>query len=235
MKKRLTDKTRTVRVSRMVNMRGEIKQHLSDYHVKLMKGNSKTGESCWTVSLIPIADCPNCKGCQHDCYDVNNVCWRTDVARQRAINSAIHKYDPERFWAEVSAEVQRLYVEQLRLNVGGDLTDEDFYYVEALGKANPRTDILFFTKNYKGLNAFYASGHRFPFNIKDNMSPWKGMDFENPYNRPCAHVLYEDGTSDAYMPEFGAYYCGGNCTACHFKGEGCWTLKEGEHVVFLAH
>lgn len=37
------------------------------------------------------------------------------------------------------------------------------------------------------------------------------------------------------MREEGLYYCGGNCSECHFNKEGCWALKKGQHVIFPAH
>ena len=66
------------------------------------------------------------------------------------------------------------------------------------------------------------------------------MEFNNPYNLPCAHVLWADGKTTA--PDFKAKFCGGNCSECfhHYKmgnkeKSGCWRLGNGEHVIFLAH
>ena len=92
--------------------------------------------------------------------------------------------------------------------------------------------ILFFTKNYKGINKF-LDNNSFPSNVRPIMSAWENMEMDNPHNLPNSHVLYEDGRTTA--PEYGAVYCGGNCSECAFKGEGCWNLKNGEHVVFMAH
>ena len=92
--------------------------------------------------------------------------------------------------------------------------------------------ILFFTKNYKGINK-YLTNNEFPENVKTLMSAWKGMDMENPNNLPCSHVLWEDGTTTA--PQYGGYLCTGNCSECAFWSKGCWSLKQGEHVVFQAH
>ena len=84
------------RVRTMLDMREEFLKDIDNVHVKLQKGNSKTGANCWTVSLIPIADCGhNCKNCRKECYDVINVCWQPPVQRDRARNSAIHKADPD--------------------------------------------------------------------------------------------------------------------------------------------
>jgi hypothetical protein len=56
---------------------------------------------------------------------------------------------------------------------------------------------------------------------------------DNRHNLPVSHVLYADGRTTA--PKFGSYYCGGNCSECNYKGEGCWILKRGESVIFPAH
>lgn len=203
----------------------------SKMHVKLQKGNSKTGPNCYTVSLMPILDCKRCE-CSHECYDNRNDCRYPAVVADRAKNSAIHKIDPERYWAEIDAQIKQLFVRELRINVGGDLTDEDFSYVAKLGRQNKNTMILFFTKNYEGINSF-LDHHRFPKNVRPIMSAWKGVEMNNPHRLPESHVLYEDGNTTA--PMYGAYYCGGNCSECAFKGEGCWNLKKGEHVIFKAH
>ena len=65
------------------------------------------------------------------------------------------------------------------------------------------------------------------------MSAWENTEMDNPHNLPVSHVLYADGRTTA--PEFGSYYCGGNCAMCKYNDEGCWTLKCGESVIFPAH
>lgn len=108
----------------------------------------------------------------------------------------------------------------------------DFAYVAKLGRQNKQTDFLFFTKNYDGINTF-LDHHRFPKNVKSILSAWPGLELKNPHNLPVSHVLFPDGTTTA--PEFGAYFCQGNCSRCHFEREGCWVLKKGENVLFEAH
>lgn len=228
----MSAETMTARLQKMLLKRAAILEEVDNYHVKLQKGNSKTGSNCYTVSLIPIVDCANCAACKKKCYDIRNDCWRPTVQDDRAKNSAIHKAARERYWAEIDTQVKANYVTELRINVGGDLDDEDFPYVAKLGEENPRTMILFFTKNYSGINRFLSRGN-FPGNVKPIMSAWPGMELDNPFNLPCSHILWADGSTTA--PEYGAYYCGGNCSECAFKGEGCWTLKRGEHVIFKAH
>lgn len=220
------------RVQKLVNRRKDMLAFVNDLHVKLMQGNRKTGSNCWTVSLFPVIDCVNCSHCKGDCYDLKNDMIYPNVIDSRAKNSAIHMVNPERYWKEIDEQIKANFVQELRLNVGGDLTDDDFAYVAKLGEDNPKTMIMFFTKNYKGINKFLEN-NKFPENVHPIMSAWLNMEMENPHNLPCSHVLYEDGRTTA--PEYGAYYCSGNCSECAFEGKGCWNLKNGEHVIFRAH
>ena len=221
------------RVQKMVSLREMYIKDVDNIHVKLQQGNSKTGRSVYTVSLIPIADCGhNCKECKKQCYDVINVCFQPRVQNDRARNSAIHKVDPERFWNEVSYGIQYNYVQTLRINVGGDVNATDLPLINKIAKDNPKCDFLFFTKSYEEVNE-YLNENTFETNVHCIMSAWENTEMENPHNLPVSHVLYADGRTTA--PEYGSYYCGGNCAACKYNDEGCWQLKKGESVIFPAH
>lgn len=221
------------RIKQMVELRDQIiADGVEKHHVRLQRGNNKTGENCYTVSLIPIVDCPNCDGCAKNCYDLRNVCWQPNVQFDRARNSAIHEVDPDRYWKEIEDKINELMVTELRGNVGGDYNYDDFVHIGKITKANPRCDILFFTKSYDDINK-YLDEYMRPKNMKPIMSAWPGMKMNNPHNLPVSHVLWEDGSTTA--PDYGAYFCNGNCSRCHFNGEGCWILKDGENVVFKAH
>ena len=228
----LTNEGYKKRLGTCVKARKDALKTADKMHVRLQKGNSKTGQNCWTVSLMPVVDCGNCEACSHSCYDLKADLRFPRVVKDRAKNSAIHKTDPARYWREIDEQVKANYVTELRINVGGDLSDDDFAYVAKLGRQNKNTMILFFTKNYKGINAFLEH-HRFPKNVKPIMSHWKDLEMINPNHLPESHVLYEDGSTTG--PAYGGYYCGGNCSECAFKGEGCWNLKKNEHVIFRAH
>lgn len=220
------------RVKKLIKVKDEMRKELSNLHVKLQKGNTKTGANCWTVSLLPVIDCKNCDKCKWDCYDLKNDLIYPAVINDRCRNSLIHQHEAERFWKEIDAQIKENFVMELRLNVGGDFGYEDFSYIRGIGISNPKTMIMFFTKNYDEINK-WLEHNEFPENVKVIMSTWCGMEMKNPHNLPQSHVLYEDGTTTA--PEFGAVYCGGNCSECAFKGEGCWNLKKGDHVIFRAH
>lgn len=221
------------RLKKMLDLRNEFMQNIDEHHVKLQRGNSKTGANCYTVSLMPIADCVNCSGCKQMCYDIRNVCVWPNVQNDRARNSAIHKADIHRFWDEVDMQIKANFVTQLRINVGGDLLYTDFFYITKIADRNPKCHFLFFTKSYKEINQYLDEGNVFPSNVHPVMSAWEGMEMDNPYNLPVSHVLYADGRTTA--PDFGAYYCSGNCSECFMEDKGCWTMKAGEAVIFPCH
>lgn len=221
------------RVKNMVSLREKYIKDIDNVHVKLQQGNSKTGKSVYTVSLIPIADCGhNCKECKKQCYDVINVCFQPKVQNDRARNSALHKVDPERFWNEVSYGIKYNCVSTLRINIGGDVNATDLPLINKIAKENPKCDFLFFTKSYEEVNE-YLNNNTFESNVHCIMSAWENTKMENPHNLPVSHVLYVDGKTTA--PEYGSYYCGGNCAQCKYNDEGCWTLKKGQSVIFPAH
>ena len=228
----LSNEVVTKRVAMLKDARDEALKNVDQIHVKLQRGNRKTGPNCWTTSFLPVIDCGNCDKCKPTCYDFKSNMFMPAVIADRARNSAIHKADPERYWKEVDTQIKANFVQELRINVGGDLNDDDFAYVAKLGRQNKGTMILFFTKNYKGINKFLEH-HKFPTNVKPIMIRWEGMSIDNPYKLPEAHVLYEDGRTTA--PEYGAVYCGGNCSECAMESKGCWNLKKGQHVIFKVH
>lgn len=223
----------TKRVQKMVSLRENYMKDIDNVHIKLQHGNSKTGKSVYTVSLIPIADCgKNCHECKRQCYDIINVCFQPAVQNDRARNSAVHKADVKRFWEEVSYGIKYNCISTLRINVGGDIDAADLPLINKIAKENPKCDFLFFTKSYEEVNE-YLNDNVFEPNVHCIMSAWENTKMENPHNLPVSHVLYADGRTTA--PEYGSYYCGGNCSRCKYNDEGCWTLKNGESIVFPAH
>lgn len=212
-------------------------QNVNDIHVDLLPGNEKTGCMSYTVSLYPVLDCGGCKGCpcRNICYDLRHDVIKKDCKKYRLINSAIHKADPERYWKEIEEQINSLFCVFLRGNVGGDLTDEDFFYLFEMCKRNQRCTFQYFTKNYSGGNAaIKANDGIWPENLKLMYSRLPGLDCSNPYHVPETHINFGDGCP-CTAPDFGSYFCKGNCTECWYKAEGCIGCKPGESVTFNAH
>lgn len=230
------------RVQTMVEEMTAMMANVNEMHVRVMSGNKKTGKTCHTVSLLPVLDCGNCNVCKNDCYDLHHDMWRVKTRKAREVNSAIHKTDVKRYFNEIADEIVKKGITELRYNVGGDFTETDFTLANELAGKFPGTDFLVFTKNYDDANRAIAktAEGKFNSNLHVIFSAWRDVEMNNPYNLPTSHVLYPDGSTTA--PEFGAYFCGGNCSVCHFhkvqgnKAEsGCWGLVNGEAVVFNYH
>lgn len=101
-----------------------------------------------------------------------------------------------------------------------------------IAKRNKHCEILCFTKKFSIVNGFLEAGGIIPNNLHVIFSGWKNLQMENPFSLPEAHVRYRDGTTTA---KSNAKECGGNCTECAITDGGCWSLKNGEQVVFNEH
>ena len=202
--------------------------------VKLLEGNRKTGGLYCTVSLIPVLDCVKeaCKACAMWCYDIQSVCITSQVIRLRAINSALHAKSPIAYWDRIAILAEAACVEQLRINVGGDIAFTDMPLIVKMCKKLKQTTVHLFTKNYEAVNAYMAVNRTLPKNLKLIFSRWPGMECNNPNKIPECHVDFGDGKCEA--PE-GSELCSGNCTKCAFIHSGCHGLKKGEAVVIKYH
>ena len=97
---------------------------------------------------------------------------------------------------------------------------------------NRHCEILCFTKKYDIVNRCLDSGVFTPPNLHLVFSAWRNLRMENPYHLPVAHVRYRDGTTTASAA---AIQCRGNCTECATTDGGCWSLQNGQEVVFDEH
>lgn len=194
--------------------------------VHISKGNSKMG-SIKSVSLPAVVTCRDC-GCQKKCYARRIEARRKNVAKSYAENLEILRSDPATYWREVEAAVMTSRF--FRFHVSGDIPNTDYAsHMVEIAKRNPHCEILCFTKRYSVVNQLADS---IPGNLHIIFSAWPGLPMDNPHNFPEAHVLFRDGTTTARED---AKPCGGNCTNCAITCDGCWTLRNGEQIVFHEH
>lgn len=197
--------------------------------VKFSKGNSKMGEIC-SVSLPSVVTCRACD-CQKKCYARKLERLRPNVARAYAHNLAVLQEQPDTYWREVEASI--MMSRFFRFHVSGDIVDDVYFrHMVEIARTNPHCEILCFTKKYDIVNSHISTIGRLPQNLHIVFSGWPGLEMDNPYQLPEAHVRFRDGTTTARED---AYNCGGNCTECACTDAGCWVLKPGEQVVFDEH
>lgn len=213
--------------------------------VKISKGNSKLG-AIPSVSLPSLKTCRQC-ACQEKCYAQRLERLRPTVRNAYQHNFEVLQNDPDTYWREVEASV--MMSRFFRFHVSGDIVDE--FYIDRMvriARNNPHCEILCFTKKYEFVNnditrrlaandiwddgSFDSYTDVLPKNLHIIFSGWVGLEMDNPYSLPEAHVRYRDGSTTARED---AIECNGNCTECALTDGGCWNLQKGQQVVFNEH
>lgn len=197
--------------------------------VKISSGNSKMG-SISSVSLPSVLTCRVCD-CQKKCYARKLERLRPAVRNAYAHNLDVLQNDPTTYWREVEASV--MMSRFFRFHVSGDIpNDVYFQHMVDIARTNTHCEILCFTKKYEIVNEHLHIIGELPRNLHIVFSGWPGLEMNNPYNMPEAHVRFRDGSTTARE---NALDCGGNCAECATTDAGCWVLKPGEQVVFDEH
>lgn len=197
--------------------------------VCISKRNSKMGDIC-SVSLPSGETCIQC-GCNNKCYARRIERLRPNVLRSYQRNYKILQNEPEEYWREVEAAI--MLSRFFRFHVSGDIPDDTYFKnMVDVARRNMHCEILCFTKKYEIVNNAIRSGISIPKNLHVLMSAWVGLDMDNPYKLPEAHVIYRDGTTTARSD---AVMCEGNCAICAASDSGCWVLVPGQQVVFHEH
>lgn len=199
--------------------------------ISISKGNSKMG-SIASVSLPAGCTCRKDAPCFKDCYARKLERLRPSVRNAYQKNlDCLNKDGGETYWREV--EVAIMTSRFFRFHVSGDIPDMEYLMrMMSVARRNKHCEILCFTKKYNLVNTYLKSGRKIPKNFHMIFSGWKGLQMDNPYNLPEAHVIYRDETTTARP---GAQKCSGNCTECSITNSGCWALRKGEQITFNQH
>lgn len=198
--------------------------------ISVSRGNSKLG-SIPSVSLPSITTCRQCD-CHKKCYAKKLERLRPSVRKAYANNLNVLTEHPEIYWREVEASI--MMSRFFRFHVSGDIPNPEYFQnMVDIANRNQHCQILCFTKRYEIVNDYYAENHDLPPNLHMIFSAWPGLEMENPFLFPTAHVQFRDGLTTTHSKEY--YMCGGNCSECAVVEGGCWGLTWGEEVVFNEH
>lgn len=199
--------------------------------VSISPGNSKLG-AIPSVSLPSVLTCRADCACCQKCYARKLERLRPSVANAYKNNLELLRSDPDTYWREVEGAI--MMSRFFRFHVSGDIPDSPYFLrMVEVARRNPHCQILCFTKKFAIVNAAVRTGLcEIPPNLHIIFSAWKGLQMDNPYAFPEAHVRYRDGATTA-RPD--ALPCGGNCAECAVTDAGCWTLTTGQQVVFKEH
>ena len=185
-----------------------------------------------SVSLSPKFTC-ELLPCWKKCYARRMENRRSSVRNAYANNYNILINDKEQYWREVEAAIMTSRF--FRFHVAGDIPDIDYLRrMDAVADRNKHCEILCFTKKYSIVNEYLSNIHAVGLspNLQIIFSRWPGLECDNPFNLPEAHVRFRNGTTTATAE---SKPCSGNCTECAVTNGGCWNLKHGESVVFEEH
>ena len=183
-----------------------------------------------SVSLPSVVTCRKC-ACQQKCYARKLERLRPAVAAAYKRNLDVLQSDPDTYWREVEAAI--MLSRFFRFHVSGDIPDITYLIrMVDVAQRNQHCQILCFTKKYELVNDYLSGGAVLPSNLHMILSAWTGLEMQNPFLLPEAHVRYRDGSTTARDD---AKLCGGNCTECACTDDGCWTLQRGEQVIFNEH
>lgn len=197
--------------------------------VSISSANKKMGKIT-SVSLPSVVTCRKCD-CQKKCYARKLERLRPTVAAAYRRNMDILQNDPDTYWREVEAAI--MLSRFFRFHVSGDIPNSSYLIrMVDVARRNKHCQILCFTKKYELVNDYLSAGETFPENLHMILSAWTGLEMQNPFLLPEAHVRYRDGSTTARAD---AKDCGGNCSDCACIDDGCWTLQKGEQVVFNEH
>lgn len=199
-------------------------------NVKISPGNSKLGRIP-SISLPSGLTCRKDSPCFAKCYAKKIERIRKSVREAYQHNYDLLKTDSETYWREVEASI--MMSRFFRFHVSGDIPDREYLHnMFEIAARNRHCKILCFTKKYELVNEYLSGIRWYPPNLHIIFSAWKGLEMNNPYKLPEAHVRFKDGTTTA---SDSAKECGGNCSECAIIEDGCWNLKLGEQVVFNEH
>ena len=198
--------------------------------LKVSPGNSKMG-SVPSVSLPAVTTCRENCPCADKCYARKLERLRPSVRKAYQSNLDLLTTDPDTYWREVEATI--MMSRFFRFHVSGDIPNGAYFRKMVLvALRNPHCQILCFTKKYELVNKYLDTSEGLPPNLHIIFSAWRGLEMQNPYNLPEAHVRYRDGTTTATHD---TVPCRGNCTDCATTDSGCWTLENGQQVMFDEH
>ena len=201
------------------------------FSISVSNGNSKMGKIP-SVSLPPIITCSKiaCATCGKKCYAKKICRYSKEAAAAYNRNLDILKNNPELFWDDVNRALKASRF--FRFNVSGDIYNKKYFEkLCEVVKNNKHCEVLIFTKKYDIVND-YLKTKKLPKNLHVLFSGWVGINIENPFKLPEAHVLFKNGETSA---KDGAIFCSGNCHECAINNGGCWPLKKGQQVIFREH
>ena len=194
--------------------------------VTIGNNNSKLGHAIPNINLPPVLTCRADAPCKHGCYACRGNFKFPSVKNSLINNYNAFCFNRDLYFNDIATQTAlNLFV---RWHSSGDIINPE--YLEGMcrvARKNRGTKYLAFTKKYEIVNSYLASGKRIPKNLTIVFSNWGDFKCANPYNLPTAYVRLDNNT---HIPT-AAVQCNGACNSCQY----CWSMKNGQSVVFDKH
>lgn len=202
--------------------------------VTISTTNSKLGGFIPSINLPAGLTCRADAPCQKGCYAKKGNWIFPNVKQSLADNLEYFKKDPQYYFKEIINFLNNNDVSYkfFRWHSSGDIVNNDYFKgMLKVAEACPQTKFLCFTKKFHIINLYLEAGGKIPENLKIVFSAWDNtFKVDNPYNLPVTYVRFKKDERNAAIPEY-AIPCVGKCAEC----KACWSLKNGQSVVFNQH
>lgn len=203
-------------------------------NVKISTTNTKLSGQNPSVNLPPILTCRHDAPCaKHLCYATRGHWLYSNVKASLKNNLACYVSNKDKYFDDIIAYLNGLVSYRFfRWRSSGDIVDYDYLLgMIRTAKKCKSVKFLCFTKKFELVNQFLATGEKLPRNLHIVFSAWdKDFKVPNPYNLPVTYVDFKDTSKNPDIPEL-AIPCTGECPSCL----ACWSLKNGQAVVFHQH
>lgn len=202
--------------------------------VKISLTNSKLGAQIPSVSLLPAHSCRADAPCAKLCYGKKGNYRFSSAQKSQAHNVACYINDSKQYFNDIVSFLKDKLItyKYFRWHAVGDIINEDYFsgMIEVAKKCK-NIKFLCFTKKFFIVNEYLNKGNKIPNNLKIVFSAWdRAFEVKNPHNLPVAYVYFKNTELNPDIPEL-SIPCVGKCNEC----QSCWSLKNGQSVVFNQH
>lgn len=202
--------------------------------INITQSNTKLGGFIPQVNLPPIITCRENCPCASLCYARKGNFSYANVKESHRENLEAYRADANNFFETIKDFLTSGMViyKYFRWHSSGDIVDARYFEgMVEVAKAAPNTKFLAFTKKFEIVNDYLDAGNKLPENFHVVFSAWdKDFKVDNPYGLPMTYVSFKDKSKNTEIPPL-AIPCTGKCDKCL----ACWSLHNGQSVVFKQH
>ena len=202
--------------------------------ITISKTNSKLGGFIPSINLPAGLTCRDDAPCQKGCYAKKGNWLYKNVQASLKNNYDAYMENADEYFNHIIKELNNgdITYKFFRWHSSGDIVNLKYLKgIIRVAEACPQTKFLCFTKKFNLVNMYLEFNPNIPENLKIVFSAWsKDFKVNNPHNLPVTYVNFKNADKNPDIPEY-AIPCVGKCYEC----KACWSLVNGQSVVFNQH